>query len=78
MLYDDLVTHFDGLSSAARALSVDRRLVDRWKKRRIPTLHQLKAHHLSAGKLKLDEQARREAKEYALYLPADKRSRKAA
>lgn len=78
MVYDDLVAHFGGLSSAARALDVDRRIVDGWKVRRIPTRHQLKARHLANGKLKLDQQAKREAREIAMYLPADMRALKAA
>lgn len=78
MKYDDLVSHFEGLSSAARALGVDRRLVDRWKKRRIPSRHQLKAQYLSHGKLKADRQARQEAKEFASYVQADSRPRVAA
>lgn len=78
MVYADLVDHFGGLSSAARALDVDRRMVDDWKARRIPTRHQLKAHHLSGGKLRLDGKAKREAREIAMYLPTDIRALKAA
>jgi hypothetical protein len=68
MLYDDLVAHFGAPSKAATALGVDRRLVDCWKKRRIPTKHQLKAEILSEGKLAPDEEARREAAEMAALL----------
>lgn len=78
MVYVDLVGHFSGLSSAARALGVDRRIVDSWKARRIPTRHQLKAHYLSDGKLRLDAQAKREAREIAMYLPGEYRDLKAA
>lgn len=63
MLYEQLVSHFDTPSKAAHALGVDRRLVDGWKKRRIPTRHQLKAQHLSDGKLLPDDRAQREARE---------------
>jgi hypothetical protein len=65
MKYDDVVSHFGTPSDAARALGVDRRLVDGWKKRRIPTKHQLKARQLSDGVLVPDEEAVREAAELA-------------
>ena len=64
MIYESLVSHFVTPSRAAQALGVDRRLVDRWKKRRIPTRHQLKAAQISGGALVPDEQAQREAKEF--------------
>jgi len=68
MLYDDLVAYFRTPSGAARALGVDRRLVNDWKKRRIPTKHQLLAQKRSAGQLEPDEQAKREAEELATIL----------
>lgn len=70
MLYDDLVGHFGAPSDAAKALGVDRRLVDGWKKRRIPTKHQLKAEVLSEGKLTPDDEAKREAEEMSALLQA--------
>lgn len=70
MVYDDVVTFFHGPSNAARALGVDRRLVDGWKKRRIPTKHQLKAQMMSDGKLAPDGKAVEEAKEFAAILGA--------
>jgi hypothetical protein len=63
MLYDDLIGHFGTPSDAARALGVDRRQVNDWKKRRIPTKHQLKAQQESNAKLVPDEEALREAAE---------------
>lgn len=68
MLYDDLVRHFGTPSDAARALGVDRRLVDGWKKRRIPTKHQLKAEQLSDRVLVPDEAAMKEAAELVALL----------
>lgn len=70
MLYEDLVSHFQSPSQAASALGVDRRLVDGWKKRRIPTKHQLKAEVVSNGKLIPDEEAKREAVELTEILKA--------
>ena len=70
MLYDDLVGHFGTPSEAARALGVDRRLVDGWKKRRIPTKHQLRTERLSEGKLIPDNEAKKEAAEMAELLQA--------
>lgn len=74
MFYDDVVSFFHGPSNAARALGVDRRLVDGWKKRRIPTKHQLKAQLLSDGKLELDDKAVAEAKEFAAVMPSETRA----
>jgi len=70
MTYEDLIAHYLRPSDAARALDVDRRLVDTWKKRRIPTVHQLKAEHLTAGALQADQQAKEEGAEIASYVPA--------
>lgn len=70
MLYDDLVSHFGTPSAAAKALGVDRRLVDGWKRRRIPTRHQLKAEQVSEGKLAPDQAAKKEAAELASLLRA--------
>jgi hypothetical protein len=66
MKYENVVSHFGTPSDAARALGVDRRLVDGWKKRRIPTRHQLKAEQISEGKLVPDEEAKKEAAELAI------------
>lgn len=63
MVYEDLIGHFGAPSDAAKALGVDRRLVDGWKKRRIPTKHQLKAQSLSSGELTPDVEAQRDAEE---------------
>lgn len=63
MLYDDVVGHFGTPSEAARALGVDRRLVNDWKKRRIPSKHQLKAQLESGGKLQPDDEALKDAEE---------------
>jgi hypothetical protein len=63
MGYDDLVGHFGTPSEAGRALGVDRRQVNDWKKRRIPTKHQLKAQQESNGKLVPDAEALKEAAE---------------
>lgn len=68
MLYEDLVAQFGTPSSAAHSLGVDRRSVDGWKKRRIPTKHQLKAAALRPGVLVPDEQARKEGEELASIL----------
>jgi len=68
MTFDDLISHFTTPSAAARALSVDRRLVDAWKERRIPSKHQLKAEFLSEGKLQADQQAKDEGKEISSYV----------
>lgn len=68
MVYDDLIAHFKTPSDAARALGVDRRLVDAWKKRRIPSVHQLKASFVTEGKLAPDEQARKAGSEIATYV----------
>lgn len=68
MTYEDLIGHYGRPSDAARALEVDRRLVDSWKKGRIPTAHQLKAQHLTAGALQADEQAQAEGREIASYV----------
>ena len=70
MRYDDLIAHFGAPSDAGKALGVDRRLVDGWKKRRIPTKHQLKAQILSDGKLVPDAEAQKEANEMAALLQA--------
>lgn len=68
MNYEELIEHYLRPSDAARALGVDRRLVDTWKKRRIPTSHQLKAEHLTNGTLRADDQARAEGREIAAYV----------
>ena len=73
MNYEDLISHFETPSKAARAIDVDRRLVDAWKDRRIPSKHQMKAEHLSEGMLKADDQAHSEARELASYLPKEAR-----
>ena len=73
MTYNELISHFEGLSEAARALGVDRRLVDRWKRRRIPSKHQLKAERKSSGKLKADAQATADAEEMASYVRSSRR-----
>lgn len=74
MKYEQLVEFFDGLTKAADALGVDRRVVDRWKRRRIPSRWQMKAQALSGGTLQADRQARDEAAELASYLkPKEKR-----
>jgi len=70
MKYDDVLSHFGTPSDAGRALGVDRRLVDGWKKRRIPTKHQLKAQQLSGGKLTPDDEAKKEAEELSALLQA--------
>lgn len=74
MKYADLIEHFGTQADAARALEVDRRLVDIWKKRRIPTNHQLKAAFVSGGKLAADAQAQAEGKEIASYVAPKKRA----
>ena len=64
MVYEQVVKHWGGISIAARALGTDRRRVEEWKRRRrIPTKWQLKVHRISGGKLKLDAEARRDARE---------------
>lgn len=68
MTYDDLIAHWGRPSDAASALEVDRRMVDSWKERRIPSKHQLKAAALSEGKLKADDQAVADGKEIAGYM----------
>lgn len=78
MLYGDVVGFWGTPSGAAKALNVDRRLVDGWKKRRIPTKHQLNAQRLSDGKLIPDEQAKQEAAELAALLKPDQEERAAA
>lgn len=74
MVYEQLVAFYGSPSNAANTLDVDRRLVDCWKRRRIPSIHQFKAHHLSDGALKLDAQAKREARELARFLPSIQRA----
>lgn len=69
MVYQQLVAFFGGLTRAAEALDVSKQTVDSWKRRRIPSGQQFKVHRLSSGKLKLDPQAKRDAKELALNLP---------
>ena len=68
MDYAELIAHFRRPSDAAKALEVDRRLVDAWKQRRIPSKHQLKAEHVTAGALKADDEARAEAQEILGYV----------
>lgn len=77
MKYDDLVSHFMSPSKAAEALDVDRRMVDSWKTRRIPSRWQMKAQTKSGGALQADQQAKDEAAEYALYV-AEQEKRAAA
>jgi hypothetical protein len=67
MRYEDLIGHFGGLTKAAEALGLDRRVVHAWRKRRIPSRWQLKAESLSDGVLRADDEARDEAVEYASY-----------
>jgi len=68
MDYDDLIRHYLRPSDAAKALGVDRRMVDVWKKRRIPTAHQLRAEFLTNGAIQADEQAKAEGLEIASYV----------
>lgn len=70
MVYAQVVAFFGGVTRSAEALDLAKQTVDSWKTRRIPSLQQFKAHHLSSGKLKLDAQAKRDARELAVYLPA--------
>jgi hypothetical protein len=74
MVYDQLVSHFVTPSRAAFALGVDRRLVDGWKKRRIPTKHQLHAEKLSGGVLVPDEKAKKEAAELTSILQPESKA----
>jgi hypothetical protein len=73
--YDELVAHYGRPSDAATALEVDRRLVDGWKKRRIPSRYQLKAQFLTSGELKADQEAMNEGQEIARYMAPFKESR---
>lgn len=68
MTYEDLIEHYKRPADAGRALGVDRRTVDMWKRRRIPSVHQLKAEHLTDGALKADQQAKDEGQEIARYV----------
>lgn len=68
MQYDELVAHFGGLSKAAAALELDRRAVNAWSKRRIPSKWQMKAESVTDGKLRADDEARAEATEMASYI----------
>lgn len=77
MKYKDLVGHFGGLTKAADALGIDRRMVDAWKKRRIPSKWQMKAQTLSEGALQADREALEEAAEIASYV-AEQEKRAAA
>jgi hypothetical protein len=77
MDYAQLVVHFGGLTKAADALGIDRRMVDAWKKRRIPSKWQMKAETLSGGVLKADQEAQDEAAEIAGYV-AEQEKRAAA
>lgn len=70
MNYGQLVDHWKTPSAAAEALGVDRRRVDDWKKRRIPSKWQVKAAALSGGKLKADKKAQSEVAELAQYVAA--------
>lgn len=63
MDYKDVVGYWGGQSKAGKILGLDRRRVDAWKTRRIPTVHQIKAWRKSQGKLRLDEQAKRVARD---------------
>ena len=67
MTYDDLKEFFgDSPSKIAEALGIeDRRTVAAWSERRIPSKWQIKAAAVSKGKLDPDEDARREATEFA-------------
>lgn len=78
MVYQQVVAFFGGLTKAADALDASKQTVDSWKRRRIPSAQQFKAHRISAGKLKLDPQAKRDAKELALNLPSFQPERAAA
>lgn len=70
MTYGDVVAYFKRPADAARALGLDRRSVDAWKRRRIPSVHQLAAEHLSGGKLVADDEAREEGRRIASYVKA--------
>jgi hypothetical protein len=73
MHYEDLVGHFGGLSKAASALDLDRRAVNAWSKRRIPSKWQMKAEAITDGKLRADDEARAEATEMASYVAAQEK-----
>ena len=69
MTYSQLVAHFGGLSKAAEALGIDRRHVFNWSERRIPSKWQVKAEHVTGGKLGADRQARDDAAAFLEYAP---------
>lgn len=74
MKYEQVVGYFGGLTKAADALEVDRRLVHSWGARgRIPSLWQLKIEVLTAGGLPADKKSKSEATEYAVLLRASTR-----
>lgn len=75
MNYQDLLTHFRRPSDAAKALGLDRRLVNEWKGRRIPSRHQLKAERVTKGILKADAQSHEEANEFVSLLRKGKEAR---
>lgn len=69
MVYQQVVGFFGGVTKAAGALGLAKQTVDSWKDRRIPSVQQFKAHLKSDGRLKLDAEAKRDAREMALYIP---------
>jgi len=65
MQYQELVTHFGGLSAAGRALGIDRRRVFAWKGARIPSHWQSKIEVVTEGALRADDRTRQDAQMYS-------------
>lgn len=73
MNFEQLVGHFTTPSKAAAALGADRRVVDSWKTRRIPSHWQMKAQTVSEFALQADQQAKDEAAEMARHVAEQER-----
>ena len=61
MDYKHLLAHWRTQSKVAQALGLSRQSVNVWKKRRIPSKWQLIAANLSGGRLKADDEAKKDA-----------------
>lgn len=69
MNYEQAIKHFGGCVHVARALGIDnKQTVHYWRGRRIPSKWQMKIESLTRGKLRADEDARKDAAEMAALL----------
>ena len=67
MKYEEAVLYFHRPIDLARALQLDRRTVDCWRRRRIPSRWQVQLETITGGVLTADEQARSDAELFAGY-----------